>query len=88
MSDAPIGTPFLLTSHNAIDIWYAALEQEIGLAIELHDADLRNSQTILYKARSVINDPRLAPLMIVAPAEIEGKPKELWILRKTTEIDP
>lgn len=66
-------------AHEYLGHWYAALEQEIGLAIF---TDNRKGLTaVLYEARSGAGDPELDALMLIQIGE-----NELWIAKKATEL--
>lgn len=67
-----------LNRDSALTYWYAALEEEIGVAFPV--SDKKNARQILYDARKQSGDPRLEKLMMFDVRE------ELWIVKKDTEL--
>lgn len=66
-------------AHEYLSYWYAALEHEIGVALETDDR--KKLTAILYEARSEAGDPELEALMLIQIGE-----NELWIAKKATEL--
>jgi hypothetical protein len=62
-----------------LDLWLAALEAEIGIAIPTDNRKVLRQH--LYRARAEANDPRLEDLIMILP-ETEG---ELWLVHKDAD---
>lgn len=64
----------------AAEILNRALEEEIGVAIEVTEQRLFANQ--LYRVRDAIADPKHQALIIFQPAN-----GEVWLVKKATELD-
>lgn len=62
--------------------WYRALEEELGLLIEVNNPSVFKQQ--LYNARKMENDPKLMSLIVLAPATND----RLFIAKKSVELEP
>lgn len=60
-------------------LWYTAMEAEIGIAIACTDVGLLRND--LYKAKELLNDPTLDALIMVL-----AKEGEIWLVKKATEL--
>lgn len=63
-------------------LWTRALEAEFGIAVETEDKPL--ILNLLYEQRKRMLNPALADLVIIKPGRY---PKELWIVKKSVEME-
>lgn len=61
-------------------LWYQALEQELGIAVE--PSDKPSFLNCMYDARISAADPELEKIVICNP-----KGKEVFLVKKTVELD-
>jgi hypothetical protein len=64
-----------------LQLWTAALEQEIGLVIEV--ADPQQLRRLLYEARTLSPDPRLQDVIMFLPASGD----RIFLARKSVELE-
>jgi hypothetical protein len=64
-----------------LQLWIAALEQEIGLVIEV--ADPQQLRRLLYEARTLSPDPRLQDVIMFLPASGD----RIFLARKSVELE-
>lgn len=73
-----------MTPDIAKALWYRALENEIGIAIEIMPEDRKRITVVLYTARQDAKDPELEKLIMVNPSKY---PNDIWLVRKAVELD-
>lgn len=74
-------------TESLLQLWYTALDQKIGIAIEVKPEDIRWLCNQLYLARQEANDDDLLAFRVILPPG----GTEVWIVRKDTnpwEDDP
>ena len=64
-----------------LQLWLAALEQELGLVIEV--ADPQQLRRLLYEARTLSPDPRLQEIIMFLPASGD----RIFLCRKSVELE-
>lgn len=64
-----------------LQLWLAALEQEIGILIEV--ADPQQLRKLLYQARTLSPDPRLQDIVMFLPASGD----RVFLARKSVELE-
>lgn len=64
-----------------LQLWTAALEQEIGILIEV--ADPQQLRKLLYEARTLSTDPRLQEIIMFLPASGD----RVFLARKSVELE-
>lgn len=74
-----------ITDEQCRQLWYRALEVEIGIAIEVDPSDIHRTKNQLYAVRKELADPTLEALMMFEPEPIDGV-AEIWICKKDTEL--
>lgn len=73
-----------MTPDFALACWERALGEEIGIIITLEEGqDKRQIEGILYKARQQSGNPDLEALALAKPGD---QPRELWIIKKMTDM--
>lgn len=68
----------------ALDLWYQALGQEIGLIFEIEPASAESMKIQLYLARRDIGDPRLDELTL----HLNNDRRHFLIYKKTSDALP
>lgn len=75
-----------LTPDVAISFWKAAAEAEIGIAIQMADpSQVKTVRERLYKARAENPSFEFENIMIVLPGG--DRTNEVWLIKKTTELE-
>lgn len=69
-----------------LPLWHRALDHEIGIRFEISGVDRHYFMNILYACRKQSKDLTITDLMIFQPAAPFDN--ELWICKKSVEIDP
>lgn len=72
-----------LTPELALDLWYQALSQEIGIVIPTNLKDCDKVRFNIYLARNDINDPRLQALSMHVAKDGEN----IYIYKKEASLD-
>lgn len=68
----------------ALACWERALTEELGIILTLEsEDDKREIERVLYSSRQKAGNPDLECLMLARPGD---DPKELWIVKKTTDM--
>lgn len=62
-----------------------ALEAEIGIGIAILEEDRKWYTSLFHKVKQDLRDPRLDILTVIHPAR---EPAEIWIVKKSVELDP
>lgn len=79
-----INQPFPFTPELALDLWYTALGEEIGIVIPVADPKtVLPIQARIYDARKDINDPRLSVLSSYIPADASA----IYIYKREVELE-
>lgn len=72
------------TPELALDLWYLALAEEIGIVIPIPDPNtIASIQMRIYNARKDINDPRLSVLSTYIPADASA----IYIYKREVELE-
>lgn len=72
------------TPELALDLWYQALEEELGLVIPVADpANTVSIQARLYEARKDVGDQRLACLSSYIPADASA----IYIYKQEAQLE-
>ena len=58
-----------LTPELVLDLWYQALNTELGITFNVDPKDIENVKNKLYQARKDIGDPRLQEFSIHVPSD-------------------
>jgi hypothetical protein len=69
-----------------LPLWTRAFDFEIGYRFTVANIDREQFRTLLYKARELSKDPTLQELIMFAPAAPYDN--EIWICRKSVELEP
>lgn len=69
-----------------LPLWQRALDQEIGIRFCIANVDREYFRITLYECRRQANDPALEGLVMFAPAAPYDN--EIWICKKSVELDP
>jgi len=75
--------PHLFSRELALACWKRATLSEHGIAIPVDPAYLDTIRVEMYRARREANDPEMEKFMLVQGPEN----REIWLVRKTVEID-
>lgn len=67
-----------------LSIWQRASAQEFGTAVEVKPEDKLAYVGGLYEVRKASNDQSLDNLMLVQPGRY---PNQIWLVKKTVELD-
>ena len=66
-------------------LYERALAAEIGCAVEIQEADRKTHLVNFSKAKAKYKDPRWDTITLINPTR---EPAEIWLVKKTTELDP
>lgn len=69
-----------------LPLWQRALDVEIGIRFRVSGVERTFMRNELYDARHKSGDPRLQELIMFLPAEPFDN--EIWICKKTVELEP
>jgi hypothetical protein len=69
-----------------LPLWQRVLECEIGIRFRVAGIERTSFRNTLYEARRAAQDPSLSDLIMFLPAPPHDD--EIWICKKTVELDP
>lgn len=74
-----------ITDKQCEQLFYRALDEEVGIAVQIAPEDMHRTKTQLYAVKKAIADPRLDIIVIFDPEPIDAV-TELWLVKKTVEL--
>lgn len=73
-----------MTQYEALEYWYDALREEVGIVVEVLEGSTDMFKAKLYQARRDAQDPSLEGLSLV---DSPSTPNQVWIVKRDATHD-